>query len=334
MLICVIFLLSAASSLSPASWIGDSLLVIGEKPLKNLTLPGTHDSGSYNLTESPMPGDSANLTEALYKLAVALNTSVGNVTIAWSNTQDQSFYQQMLGGIRYFDLRAGWDNRTNHWVTYHFVTGTPVEYLLQNISQYLGDYTKEIVIVEMSHFEGFPSAANIDALKKMVMGILGASLYPVDLSFNFTVNSIVSSGKRAIVTMEQGYDGINIWPPSSIYNTYANSPNLEEMINFNNATIQRYMNGTWPGQLFKVSWTLTANNTTVEEAILPSKPHTLIQLADVANSALPSFWIKINRNNWKMGNILIVDHYESSSILKVIWESNGISENHYMGIDN
>ena len=135
---------------------------------------------------------------------------------------------------------------------------------------------------------------------------------------------MIASGKRVILTMEQASDNVTIWPPNSIYNTYANSPNLEEMINYNNATIQQFMNSTWPQQLFKVSWTLTPNATAVEETVIPFKPHSLIELANTANKALPSFWIKINRLGWIMGNILIIDHYETSEVLKIAWQANGI----------
>lgn len=313
-----------AFSISPATWISDSLAYIGDKSLKNLTLPGTHDSGTYYLTDVPMPGDTSGLNEFLFKVAVDLDVSFGEVAISWGRSQDQNFYQQMQGGIRYFDLRSGWDKAKNEWVTFHFVIGSPVQYLLQNISQYLNDYPKEIVIVEMTHFEGYPTSADVTALKNMVVDILGKYMYPVDLTFGFTVNSMVNSGKRALVTMEQGADGVSIWPPGAIYNTYADSPNLEEMMAYNNRTVAKYMNGTWPQQLFKVSWTLTPNATSILDTVIPWKPHSLIELANTADKALPSFWIKIKKLGWKMGNILIIDHYEYSDIVKIIWESNGI----------
>lgn len=311
-------------SLSPATWIGDSLQYIGDKSLKSLTIPGTHDSGSFNFTMSPMPGDSSDLAEFFFKVAESLDMSVFEVAKAWEQCQDQDFYNQMKGGMRYFDLRSGWDKSTNQWVTFHFLIGFPIEVLLKNITQYLEDYPKEIVIIEMSHFEGFPTANDVKSLQALVVNLLGTYLYPVDLNFNFTVNSMVSTGKRVILTMEQGYDGVNIWPPGAIYNTYADTPNIEEMIAFNNKTVQKFMNGNWPGELFKVSWTLTPNNTSVLDMLIPWKPKTLLQLADAGNKALPSFWIKAKKAGWRMGNILIIDHYEASEIVKIIWEANGI----------
>jgi hypothetical protein len=320
-----LFVSGIAYALSPETWIGDSLSFIGTKTLKDITLPGTHDSGTYYLTDKPMPGDQSPLWEDLFKLADLVDKSVGKVAIEWGQSQDQTFYQQMTGGIRYFDLRSGWDKDSKTWVTFHFVIGSPVQYLLQNISTFLTDHPQEIVVVEMSHFEGYPSSGDISSLKAMVSTILGPFLYPVDLSFSFTIAQMVSSGKRALVTMEEGYDNQFIWPPSAIHNTYADTSDLTKMVNYNNQTVQKFMAGTWTNTLFKISWTLTPDGTCITESVLPWKPHSLIQLADHGNVALPSFYNSIQKLGWRMGNILIIDHYETSAVWNVCMKMNGLA---------
>ena len=314
-----------SSSLNPQSWIGDSLAVIGSKTLKEVTLPGTHDSGTYYLTDIAQQGDSPEFWDAIYTVADKLNKNTGAVAIDWSKTQNLNFYQQMQGGIRYFDLRAGWNQSTSTWVTFHFIQGSPVIELLQNISQFLKDEPKEIVIVEISHFRGSPSQNDIQTLKNMVLQTLGSYLYPVDLDFSFTIGEMVSKGLRAVVTMDEGFNNNNIWPPQAIYNTYANTPDLVKMVQFNNQTIQQFMKNGCNLCLFKISWTLTANNLNIIESIEPWKPHTLIQLADYGNKALPSFWNNIQKFQWVMGNILIIDHFENSDIMNVIWKSNNLA---------
>ena len=161
----------------------------------------------------------------------------------------------------------------------------------------------------------------------MVQGILGPFLYPADYSLNFTIDQMVSSGKRAIVTMESGFDNIGIWSGNTIYNTYANTPDLIQMIAYNNKTVQAFMNGSHPNQYFKVSWTLTPNSTSILNSVEPWEPHSLLALADVANIALPSFYNSISKNSWRMGNILIIDHFEKSKIRDVVWAMNGLQVN-------
>lgn len=320
----IALLVSLGNCVDPSNWIGQSLGVIGNLTLKQITLPGTHDSGTYYLTDVPMPGDQSNFWEEVYKLADATDSDVGKIVEAWAKSQDQNFFQQMAGGIRYFDLRSGWNKTHNTWVTFHFVEGSPVQYLLSNISEFIQSHPQEIVIVEMSHFEGYPTSADITMLRNMVLNTLGPYLYPVDLSFAFTINNMVNSNKRVLVTMDQGYDNQVIWPPSTIYNTYADTSDLNKMIEYNNKTVQLFMGNTWPKQVFKISWTLTPDGTCISESILPWKPHSLIQMADHGNKALPSFYNSISKNNWRMGNILIIDHYESSAILQVVLDMNGI----------
>lgn len=319
-----IFIFQIASSLNPETWIGDSLPKIGNLTLKNITLPGTHDSGTFYLTDTPMPGSDPIIWEALYRLASLLSEDVTVTARKWSQSQDKTFYEQMQGGIRYFDLRSGWNRTTKQWITFHLLEGTEVRYLLQNITQYLIDYPKEVVIVELSHFDGYPLATDIVQLKNMVLDILGPFLYPVDYSLNFTINQMVSSGKRAIVTMESGFDNKTVWSGNVIHNTYADTADLTTMINYNNGTVQSYMNGSHPNQYFKISWTLTPDTSTILDSVEPWKPQTLIALADYANKALPSFWNNILKNGWRMGNILIIDHFEKSQIMNVVWAMNGL----------
>ena len=77
----IYFIMSLGYKISPATWIGDSMSIIGEKTLKEITLPGTHDSGAYYLTEIQMPGDTPEIYEAFYTVAKALDKPVGLVAI-------------------------------------------------------------------------------------------------------------------------------------------------------------------------------------------------------------------------------------------------------------
>jgi hypothetical protein len=155
-------------SQSPATWMGDSLQKIGDLSLKDLTLPGTHDSGSFFLTDIPLPGETSPLRETLFKLANLVSSSVGKIAINWGQAQNQGFLSQLNDGIRYFDLRVGWDEKRKTWVTHHFVQGSLIQDLLQSIKQFIDRNTKEIVIVEMSHF----NVEDVRTLRTMVRDIL------------------------------------------------------------------------------------------------------------------------------------------------------------------
>ena len=324
----VVAFLAAASALSPATWVGDSMSVLGSKTLKEVLLTGTHDSGTFYLTTSIMDGSASPQLEAFLQVAETLNVPAEDVITPWSTAQDQTFYEQMSGGIRYFDLRAGWDNTTQCWRAFHFECGLPVQTLVNDVRRFLLDYPSEIVVVEASHFWGNPTSQQIQQLADILMLELGDLMYPSDNgAFALTISEMVAANQRAVVTMETivgNYPAI--FNGDVIYNTYADSDKLEGMIQFNNATVQQFMGSTWPGQLFKLSWTLTPAVDVILESVLIGHPHSLLELADVANPHLPAFWESVKEKGWRLGNIIIIDHYEASEILEVVLDANGISQ--------
>ena len=102
----IFILLACAYSLNPETWMEDSFEKLKQKSLKEITLPGTHDSGSYYLTDIIEEGEDTLFWEAIYTIANMQNKNVGKKIIDWTKTQDLNLYQQMQAGARYIDLRA------------------------------------------------------------------------------------------------------------------------------------------------------------------------------------------------------------------------------------
>ena len=248
----------------------DSLSIIGTKSLKEITLPGTHDSGAYHLSHARMPGIDDAMWLSFDAVALKQHIPASTVAISWGQCQSQIISHQLLGGIRYFDLRVGWDSATAQWVAFHYVIGASFDSLLQEFSRFLKEHSGELLVLEMTHFVSYPGPEQLQDLKNSVYRVLGEYLHPVDVEFKFTVNSMVQSGKRVVVTMEEGYDGVDIWPPECIHNTYADSPKVGEMVKFNEKTIGEYMGGASNNALFKISWTLTPDEVTVLESVKTS----------------------------------------------------------------
>ena len=325
MLFFALLSLCNSGNVTTSDWIGDSLLVIGNLTLKNLTLPGSHLSGTYNLTEFPLStcGAAYAILEALSQ---AVPSSPGDLAVAWNKAQDQDIYQQLLDGIRYFDIWAAWDTENQIWMTSHLVYGHPIQILLENITHYLTNHTKEIVIVELSHFDNSPSSENITVLNNLVAEILGNFTHPVDLSFKFTVKSMVETGKRAIVTMEQGYDGNATWPATTFKSNYTATSSVGELRNNTNFTVQAYVQNRtlYQNTLAKLYWVLTPNDSTYQESTNSVFPQSLIEFADTVNTVLPTFWETASLANWTLGNVIVVDHYQTSEVVAIAWQMNGI----------
>ncbi|MCD9031199.1 hypothetical protein LDO32_05580 [Luteimonas sp. Y-2-2-4F] len=130
------------------------------RPLRRITLPGTHDAGCY--------------VDHVY----------GNV---FSRTQTQDIAGQLDGGIRYFDLRpyqSGGPAAYSFWI-YHgpFYTGGRLDGeggILRQTADFidqLGAEGRELVILNFSHFSRF-SEADHQALIREIEDTLGERLIP------------------------------------------------------------------------------------------------------------------------------------------------------------
>jgi len=65
----------------------EELTGLGGQAIKDVFIPGTHDSGSYHPYE-PILGD--------------------NILIKYTVTQDEDLLAQLIRGVRYLDIRVGY----------------------------------------------------------------------------------------------------------------------------------------------------------------------------------------------------------------------------------
>lgn len=326
--LCAVFAIRAPVKLGldPKEWMKQGIDKIGPKTLQNITLPGTHNSGTIDLTEFPIEGQAETLWPAIDVVIKPFHLNKEKEMIKWSTCQEYSITDQLEEGIRYFDFMVVWNSTEKSWFVYNNLRGQPVVPMLAEIAKYLKSYDKEIVIVELSHFTGKPSTANITSLKTSVTTTFGSLLYPVTTNLAFTVNDMIKADKRAIVTMESGYDAQTIWPPKTIYTSIPDVDKEAALVEAFGPIVETYNNKTWPDILYKMSWVLTPTYDTILKTLLFYEPHSVADLADKANKHLPKFWEKYEKTAyWRMGNILVIDFNKKSDIFDVVMKMNGIS---------
>lgn len=289
---------------------------LARRTLKDITLPGTHNSGAYELIEKVLPGRAEAIIEICGLIEDNFDGPIEEIIMNWSITQTQNLYGQLRGGIRYLDFRAGWLPSEGLWVTHHFLIGNPVETLLKDIKKFLDWHRKEVVVIELNSFEGQPDSIALDLLRDLVVQYLGNYLYPVDLEFEFTFRDMVRSGRRVIVTFEEGdYSKDYIWPKDSIFNTFANSDDLDTMMSFNQEKLEEFNSGEFEDSLYKISWTLTPDCETFRSTEVPGAHTGVDDLARTANPTLARFWWENQYRSERLGDILVVDFYERSPVV-------------------
>jgi len=299
-----------------ANWMEQNWAKISKKTLQQITLPGTHDSGSYNLTDdlSGIP----EWLEVMIKIADFLDIPVGKIIDGWGKSQTLNFFDQFSYGIRYVDVRVIYDSRRHIWRTHHgVILGSPLRELLEDTARFIKLNPKEVLVLELSHGTETPG----DSLQKyadLITTILGKHLCPPSLGF-VPLDEMVSRGYNVLLTSTIG-PVPNAWDGDTIVNSYANSDKLSKMEAYNNQQVKWWskQRGNISG-LFKMSWTLTPNVETIINMIFPGNPRTLIELASLANPALPGWFNNVTNFTYPiLGNILIIDDAINSQILDVV----------------
>ena len=161
-----------------------------ERPLSNITLPGTHDTGCY------------------------VDHLISNYL---SKTQTQDVAGQLAGGIRYFDIRPYMTAANEFW-TYHgpiYVGGQldGAHGILSQVNQFMQQLARgdrELVILNISHFYNFNNAMH-QSLIQQIQNIVGDNLVPYTQAetnlFNADYRSLLERNGETRSRVAIIYDG-------------------------------------------------------------------------------------------------------------------------------
>lgn len=189
----------SAPSLAPVTglgplWMSYYAQVIGSLSLTEMSLPGTHDSGTW-------------------QPACCLSTP-------WVRTQSCSLYDQLNLGIRVLDLRIGQVQPGEYiichdiWRTQYSLSGA-----LKEVKDFIDSSEKEIVILDFHRFVSLQSGVKYDfaQLTKQVKSILNGYYLPVGVGKGKTLADIWKAGPgkgRVVVAWNDtsSLDASFMWP--------------------------------------------------------------------------------------------------------------------------
>lgn len=302
-----------------------------------LTLPGTHDSATHYLSENLQPGREAQLPEwarTAVRLAEALRIPVDQLVRRWAKAQTLSVGEQLERGIRYVDVRAGWNRDLERWAVHHALTGAAVDEVMEEIKTFLVSAPSEVVVVELTHFFGDPTPDDVERLALMVVEVFGnmTARYRAGKSslFERTVGEMAEANDRVVVVFEDDDVGRRhgFWPRKTITNTYANTDNVSDMMAFNHDVVSAFNDVNYDASaILKTSWTLTTQAKTVVASlnVFEKNPHSLLELAEwKANGHLSAFADDATRDKCSIGNIVVVDDLEHSDVVAVALRLNAV----------
>ncbi|CAF1629367.1 unnamed protein product [Adineta ricciae] len=315
------------TSINASIWMQQLLPYIAHYHLINLTLPGTHDAASFTLTSALSPDPTGSpVLDALVKLAEEFGIPLQDVITPWAESQGKNLYDQAEDGMRYFDIRAAYNG--TDWCSYHFELGLPIYTHLVALHSFLLLHPNEIMVIEISHLASKNlTQDNLNVLRDMVINLFDSMLYPRTKSFNSTtIGEMIASNQRVVISLSDDATIANytqLWYGSSMINSYANSDSLAQMTAYNWQQVTQFNSiPTLPvSALFKLSWTLTPQVSTIVDSILPHKPKSLKNLADIGNSGLEEFASAVLKKEWQLCQLLLIDFQERSVLMQVIFAS-------------
>jgi hypothetical protein len=246
---------SSTGSIGP--WMTQSLKYIGDRNLRHICIPGSHDSGMCLLTDKTVVASAA--------------TAV---------TQHRGIDDQLRLGIRFFDIRPiRWNGKLqcghvgyiNDLLKWQGGTGQSIDDIVSQVNGFT-DNNPELVILNVSHdynadnnYNGFSDGdwnelfSKLDGLKHRFTADKGT-----DLSLKPLKDFIGNNQAAVVLRFESGGDklgdreGKGFFRTSSmpIYDSYANSDDPDSLMKdqFNKLNNER---SSSDNQMFSLDWAMT-----------------------------------------------------------------------------
>lgn len=312
----------------PNDWMRDLKSIIGDKPLNQIFIPGTHDSGTYSLSDTiaknaEIPTE-LNYLKYLFGLGYIVNSVVKKLSIA----QDRTIEQQLNDGIRFLDLRVSYNDSKKDFYIVHGLFGPPLADVLAQIKTFAERRQREILIIQIGDMRYMPNGEKdyAELARRFKDAFAGRIFLRSDVTGpSATLNQLWAKNKQ-IFLIHDRYDQMHnlsndykeiMWPRDFLLSKWANKDNVQEL----KATLDTFMRerpDKGNGNNFNVVQSqLTPNADTIKKSLIPfsHNPGSLKELADLVKAQLSS-WLA----NWQpiTPNIIILDYADEKTSEQII----------------
>lgn len=251
-----------SSTNPPSDWMQRNLTTLGNRPLRHICVPGSHDSGM-----SVVDG----------KTALANENNVLTQTVAIGT--------QLSLGARYFDTRpviADGAFKAGHYsdvevLGWQGANGQSFSEIVDEINAFT-EKNKELIVLNVSHDRNTDEGRDYKALTQEEWDRLFEQLTAINHLFvapdptnvdltTLTLNQFIGNGEAAVLVIvqpdapetslgEYANRGFYFYKQFDAYNVYANSDKLETTVS-DQLDKMRSVRPSPDSQLFLLSWTLT-----------------------------------------------------------------------------
>jgi hypothetical protein len=286
-------------------WMKQMASTIGPMMLRNVAIPGTHDSGTYGINLLSYIGE-----DDLKWLTVINDMSLATMIAAdlidnWAISQTINFTRQLASGIRYFDLRVQWARNSLNFV--HGLVGPPVTELFEQLSTFLSTpgNEKEVVLLDFNHLHAMTPAAH-EKLTKMLLSTFGNQLTPAVMGMDVTLDRLWATTYRIIIFYDDPATVSTypfLWSQWTIRSPWPNKQDVPSLHSALNAQLPNR-----GSNFFVLQGVVTPNNSMIGSGLVPwsTAPGSLLAVAKEVNPQL-ELWLHGWRNQGI--NIVICDWF-------------------------
>ena len=296
---------------SAANWMSSFSEVLKDKRLNEIVLPGTHDSGTYPITEESKRSD-------IFLNLGPLNSFIAKIGYRWAKTQDLSIREQLLSGIRYLDFRVFCDEIDVSFHLVHGFVGSNLIDELHEVSNFVKNHSKEMIVVDMRTLTNC-NRFMVNKLLEETSVILKDELLspPADKTNNLpTFGEVSASGRTILVFLSQGYSSGNhpwVWKREHfLEEPFADTSDIDVLADFIMTKTSEPLN---PGSLFVSQTILTPGVQDVLMGLAGSDRGSLREMSIQSNARLLDWFRGLSADNRL--NIVMMDFPDKDLIRKL-----------------
>ena len=292
---------------------------VQQLPLRQLAIPGSHDSGAFYLDkDSSLAPDEGSVIKNLVKV---FGSCAKNVVHKWSITQSESFTQQLQNGIRYLDMRTAYRKEKNDFYICHGLYGITLENAFTEIEAFIQKSTKEVLILDFNHLYSFTPD-----LHKRFVGLIcerfGEKLYgPGKLGADASLTEIWSNG-RQVIALYDNKDIVSshpqLWSQSLIFSPWPNTASTSTLSSYLDNRFSDLRAGSF--NVFQAI--LTPQNSTVFWHLASGSLKTT--LATKCDKCVAQWLAKVDQEKKKGVNIVICDFIDQSKCVEGVLKLNSL----------
>ena len=325
---------STTESPQNENWMSELRADIGYRPLRSICIPGTHDSGTFQITRKSGFGPDAPLRPLLnrfHKRNPSFDIKGFMAPIA--RTQNFDFTAQLLAGIRFLDLRVARQVRAceQPLTIVHSLWSITLEEGLQQISGFLQDHPNEVILLDFHKLHRFKDQDHEEFMQLLGQYIGATRLAENAMGMDVSLNDMNSAGKQVMVFYQDFESVIRedhparryLWSKTRLKHGWANAQNYPQLKTKLNQFVKEHnellrssrdedamftsiQNILTPTPLSLARCSRRKNQERAANEAVPTCPSSILNWSPCLNERFMDELLSLTQGKWKHDNLNIV----------------------------